>query len=116
MAKLLVVDDDTIIQKILQQRLQARGHQVLIARNGDEGVNLAKSENPNLVIMDLWMPVLDGAVATQKIKQFLDIPVVGLTSDDSVEAMHKMLQAGCVDVVFKPVNFIALEEIIDKLV
>lgn len=116
MAKLLVVDDDTIIQKIMQQRLQGQGHQVLLARNGDEGVKLARSERPDLIIIDLWMPVLNGSVATRKIKQFLDIPVIGMTGDDSVEAMQMMMGAGCVEVVYKPVDFISLDAKINALI
>jgi DNA-binding response OmpR family regulator len=108
MAKILVVEDDEIIQKIMQVRLRSLGHDVLIAHDGAEGVTLAQSEMPDIILMDLWLPVLDGWEATRQIKAVMDVPVIALTGAATVEEKQKMSDVGCIGYALKPVNFAEL--------
>lgn len=115
MARILLVEDDRIIQKIMQQRLKTAGHIVLLADDGIEGVALAQSEKPDLILMDMLLPQLNGWQATEQIKAELDIPIIALTGAASIEDKQKMLTAGCTDFVIKPVNFTELTTKINAL-
>jgi len=80
--KILIVDDETDVLFILEKELVARGYSVIAADNGNDAVSLAKSENPDLVILDLWMPGMDGPEVDAKLKEdptTKDIPVIFLT-------------------------------------
>jgi len=115
MAKILLVEDDKIIQKIIRQRLKTEGHDVLLADDGIEGVALAQSEKPDLILMDMLLPHLNGWLATEQIKKNLNVPVIALTAATTAEDKQKMLDAGCSDLVVKPVNFTELAGKINAL-
>ncbi len=105
MARILVVEDDKIIQRIMQLRLEIEGHEVIQAANGAEGVALAQSEKPDLIFMDMLLPRLNGWLATEQIKAHTNVPIIALTGASTTEEKQMMLDAGCVDYVIKPVDF-----------
>ncbi|MEJ2748627.1 MAG: response regulator [Anaerolineae bacterium] len=105
MAKILLVEDDKIIQKIMTHRLKRDGHDVLLADDGVEGVAMAISERPDIVLMDMLLPRLNGWLATEQIKAESDVPIIALTGAAAAEDKQRMLDAGCSDYVIKPVNF-----------
>ena len=105
MARILVVEDDKIIQRIMQLRLETEGHNVIQAADGNEGIALAQSEKPDLIFMDMLLPHLNGWLATEQIKAQFDIPIIALTGASTVEEKQMMLDAGCVDYVIKPIDF-----------
>ena len=107
MAKtILLVDDSAMICHIVSQILKDSGYSVLTAKNGLEGVALAKKHNPNLVIMDMEMPVMDGIEATMQIKKEPEtarIPVIIFTSLGREEDIERAKNAGCQGFLGKPV-------------
>jgi CheY-like chemotaxis protein len=107
MAKtILLVDDSAMICHVVSQILRESGYIVLTAKNGSEGVCLAKKHNPNLVIMDVEMPVMDGIEATTKIKsepETARIPVIIFTSLGREEDIARAKRAGCQGFLGKPV-------------
>jgi two-component system, cell cycle response regulator DivK len=115
MAKLLLVEDNEMNRDMLSRRLIRRGYQVAIAVDGAQGVAMAQSEKPDLVVMDLSLPVLDGWEATRRIKAGADtkhLPVIGLTAHAMAGDREKALEAGCDDYDTKPIDF---ERLIGKI-
>ena len=105
---ILYVEDNEDNVYMLKSRLTRRGFTVLIARDGAEGVSLAAAEQPDLVLMDLSLPVLDGWEATRRIKadpRTRHIPVIALTAHAMAGDREKALAAGCDDFDTKPVEF-----------
>lgn len=104
--KILYVEDNEDNIYVLENRLQRQGHTVLIARDGATGVQLAASERPDMILMDLSLPVLDGWEATRKIKAAPDtrhIPVIALTANAMAGDREKALAAGCDEFDTKPI-------------
>ena len=111
--KILYVEDNEDNVYVLENRLKRQGHTVLIARDGASAVQLAASEQPDLILMDLSLPVLDGWEATRQIKsavQTRHIPVIALTSNAMTGDREKALAAGCDDFDTKPVVMARLLE------
>ena len=118
MTKILLVEDNEMNRDMLSRRLKRRGFEVIIAVDGAIGVTLAQSEQPDLILMDMSLPVLDGWEATKKIKampQTASIPVIALTAHAMVGDREKTLQAGCDDYDTKPVDLKRLLKKIDGL-
>ncbi len=118
MPKILLVEDNEINRDMLSRRLERKGYQVIVAVNGAEGVSKAQSEQPDLVLMDLHLPVLDGWQATRQLKadpQTQAIPVIALTADAITGEREKALAAGCDEYDTKPVDLPRLLEKIDQL-
>lgn len=118
MPKILLVEDNEDNRDMLSRRLQRRGYQVIFAVNGAEGVSKTLSEQPDLVLMDLNLPVLDGWEATQQLKanpQTQAIPVIALTADAMSGDKEKALAAGCDDYDTKPIDLPRLLEKIEQL-
>ena len=118
MAKILVVEDDRIIQRIMKHRLEAAGHDVILASDGGEGVSLAQIERPDIILMDLWLPQVNGWEATRQIKASPvtnNIPVIALTGAATLEEQQLSAEAGCEAYIMKPVNFTELFAQIDLL-
>ncbi|MBK8597726.1 MAG: response regulator [Holophagales bacterium] len=107
MPKILVVDDDEMNRDMLSRRLLRKGYEVILAVNGAEAIDRTVSDRPELILMDLSMPVLDGYEATRRLKADADtaaIPIIGLSAHAMVGDREKALAAGCDDYDTKPVE------------
>ena len=107
MSKILLVEDNEMNRDMLSRRLKRRGYEVAIAVNGAEGVALASSDTPDLILMDMSLPVMDGWEATKNIKadpNTKSIPVIALTAHAMSGDREKALQAGCDDYDTKPIE------------
>lgn len=117
--KILYVEDNDDNVYMLEQRLRRAGFAVVIARDGAQGVAMAGTEAPDLILMDLGLPVLDGLEATRRLKaapQTKHIPVVALTANAMTGDREKAMAAGCDDFDTKPVDLSRLLEKIRALV
>ena len=118
MPKLLYVEDNEMNRDMLSRRLQRRGFEVLIAADGEQGVSLAAAEKPDLILMDMSLPVLDGWEATRRLKAAPEtqrIPIIGLTAHAMAADRDRCLEAGCDDYDTKPVELTRLLEKIERL-
>ena len=116
--KILYVEDNDDNIYVLQNRLVRAGYTVLIALDGEAGVAMAAAEKPDLILMDLSLPVLDGWEATRRLKgapETRDIPVIALTAHAMAGDREKALEAGCEDFDTKPVDFPRLRAKIQAL-
>jgi CheY-like chemotaxis protein len=112
MSRILIVEDNEMNADMLSRRLQRLGHEVLVASDGQQGVDMTREHNPDLVLMDMDLPVIDGWAATRKIKaddNLRHIPVMALTAHAVVGEREKALQAGCVDFDTKPIEWSRLK-------
>jgi CheY-like chemotaxis protein len=118
MAKILLVEDNDMNRDMLSRRLMRKGYQVVMAVDGEQGVAMARSEVPDLILMDMSLPVLDGWEATSQLKAAAEtqgIPVIALTAHAMVGDREKAVEAGCDDFDTKPVEFPRLIEKIEVL-
>ncbi|MFL5268814.1 MAG: response regulator [Stellaceae bacterium] len=118
MAKILIVEDNEMNRDMLSRRLIRRGYEVVMAVDGEEGVTAAKSECPDLILMDMSLPVIDGWEATRRLKaepQTQGIPVIGLTAHAMGGDREKVIDAGCDDYDTKPVELTRLLQKIEAL-
>jgi two-component system cell cycle response regulator DivK len=118
MCRILLVEDNEMNRDMLTRRLTHRGHQIIVATDGRQGIDLARREKPDLVLMDLSLPEIDGWEATRILKADAGtcrIPVVALTAHAMLGDLEKALEAGCDEYATKPVNLPVLLEIIDRL-
>ena len=118
MPKLLYVEDNEMNRDMLSRRLQRRGYEVLIAVDGEQGIAQATAERPDLILMDMSLPVVDGWEATRRLKAAPDtqgIPIIGLTAHAMSTDRDKCLEAGCDDYDTKPVELARLLEKIERL-
>jgi CheY-like chemotaxis protein len=118
MPKILLVEDNEMNRDMLSRRLERRGHQVVIALDGEQGVAMARSESPDLILMDMSLPVLDGWEAARRLKAAPEtqaIPIIALTAHAMVGDREKAIEAGCNDYDSKPVEFQRLLGKIDAL-
>jgi len=119
MPKILLVEDNELNRDMLSRRLERRGFQVLIAVDGAQGVAMAQSEAPDLVLMDMSLPVLNGWEATRRLKaapETRSVPIIALTSHAMVGDRDKAIEAGCDDYDTKPIELPRLLEKIDRLI
>ena len=108
MPKILVVEDNEENRDSLSRRLQRRGFEVLMAEDGKVGVAMAKAEKPDLILMDMNMPEVDGWEATRQIKAdpaMLNVPVIALTAHAMTGDRERAMDAGCTDYHTKPIEF-----------
>ncbi len=118
MSKILLVEDNEMNRDMLSRRLERKDFEVIIAIDGQAGINLSSSESPDLILMDLSLPIIDGWEATRQIKAnpaTQSIPVIALTAHAMAGDEQKALAAGCDDYDTKPVNFKRLLEKIENL-
>src|ERR1700722_2553377 len=111
MAKILVVEDNEENRDSLSRRLERRGFVVLKAADGRVGVEVAKAQAPDLILMDMNMPELDGWEATRQIKAtpaMADVPVIALTAHAMTGDRERAIEAGCEDYHTKPIEFAKL--------
>ena len=108
MARILLVEDNEMNRDMLSRRLERKGHIVTCAVDGQEGLELARAEKPDLILMDMSLPVLDGWEATRQLKADAatkTIPVIALTAHVMASDEQKARAAGCDDFDTKPVEF-----------
>jgi two-component system, cell cycle response regulator DivK len=118
MAKVLLVEDNEMNRDILLRRLSRRGYVVVFAVDGQQGVEMARSEKPDIILMDMSLPIIDGWEATRRVKSdnaIRDVPVIGLTAHAMSGDREKALEAGCDDYDTKPVEFDRLISKIERL-
>jgi CheY-like chemotaxis protein len=115
MAKVLLVEDNELNRDMLSRRLNRRGYDVIFAVDGAQGVAMARSEKPDIILMDLSLPVMDGWEATRRVKSddaMRNVPVIALTAHTMSGDREKALAAGCDDYDTKPVE---LDRLIGKI-
>ena len=118
MAKILLVEDNEMNRDMLSRRLQRRGYEVVIAVDGAEGVASAQSQSPDLILMDMSLPVMTGWDATRSLKsdpETRHIPVIALTAHAMSTDRDQAMQAGCDDYDTKPIDLARLLEKIESL-
>jgi two-component system cell cycle response regulator DivK len=119
MAKVLLVEDNEMNRDMLSRRLIRRGFQVVFAMDGQQGVDLARSERPDIILMDMSLPVIDGWEATRRVKAdeaTRSVPVIGLTAHAMSGDREKAIEAGCDDYDTKPVELDRLIGKIERLI
>jgi two-component system, cell cycle response regulator DivK len=107
MARILLVEDNEMNRDMLSRRLEKRGYQVLMAVDGKQGLEMARAESPDLILMDMSLPEIDGWEATRQLKASeatRAIPVIGLTAHAMAGDREKCLEAGCNDYDIKPIE------------
>ena len=107
--KILVVDDEALLVKGIRFNLKSDGYEVITGSNGQEAVELTKSESPDLVVLDVMMPIMDGLTACGKIREFSDVPIILLTA--KADDMDKLIgfDHGADDYLTKPFNILELK-------
>ncbi len=114
MPTLLLVEDNEMNRDMLSRRLERRGYNVITAENGGTAVEKALNNRPDIILMDMELPVKDGWTATTEIKAEIDIPIIALTAHALSGDKEKAFSAGCDGYATKPVDFPALLEIIKE--
>ncbi len=118
MPKILLVEDNEMNRDMLSRRLIRRGFEVLVAIDGAHGVAVAEAEIPDLIVMDMSLPVLDGWEATKRLKQITatrNIPIIGCSAHAMVGDRERGIEAGCDDYDTKPIEFTRLLGKIEQL-
>jgi two-component system KDP operon response regulator KdpE len=109
MAKVLVIDDDPSLLRAMRVGLQARGHQVTVAHNGEEGINQTVLSHPDVVVLDLGLPDLDGLAVCRRIREWSTVPIIVLSATDAEARKVAVLDGGADDYVTKPFGMAELE-------
>lgn len=115
MTKILLVEDSEMSRDMLARRLARRGYEVVMAMDGEQGVTMAQTEAPDLILMDMNLPVLDGSEATRQLRAApatRPIPIIALTAHAMSGDREKALEAGCDDYDTKPIE---LERLLGKI-
>jgi two-component system, cell cycle response regulator DivK len=115
---IIVVDDCDDIRELLRVTLEMRGYLVLEAENGQVAVELAKQKCPDLILMDLNMPVLDGLAATRHLRELEEmcrVPIIAVSANSKDSHKADAFAAGCNEYLSKPVNFQELDHLLDNL-
>ena len=118
MARILLVEDNDMNRDMMSRRLQRKGYEVLMAADGMQAILMAESENPDLILLDMSLPVIDGWEAARRLKASpgtSSVPIVALTAHAMAGDREKALAAGCDDYDTKPVDFAQLLNKIDAL-
>jgi len=114
----LVVEDTEDNRFMMRRLLEMTGYRVVEAMNGDEAVKLAASELPNVILMDLSLPVIDGLAATRLIRKLPNLqstPIIAVSAHDTSDFQSEAIHAGCNTYVTKPIDFNELEQLIAQL-
>jgi CheY-like chemotaxis protein len=115
MSKILLVEDNEMNRDMLSRRLARRGYEVVMAFDGEQGVAMAQAEKPDLILMDMSLPVIDGWEATRRVKAnetTKTIPVIALTAHAMSDDREKAMEAGCDEYDTKPID---LERLLTKI-
>jgi CheY-like chemotaxis protein len=108
MPKILLVEDNEMNRDMLSRRLISREFEVIVAVDGESGIKIAEAEQPDLIIMDMGLPILDGWEATKRLKQnnqTKNIPIIGCSAHAMVGDRERGIEAGCNDYDTKPIEF-----------
>ena len=114
----LLVEDTEDNRFMMRRLLEMTGYRVVEAMNGEEAVKLAQAESPQLILMDLSLPVIDGLAATRlirKIPEFEVTPIIAVSAHDTSDFQSEAIQAGCDRYITKPIDFNELEQLIEEL-
>ena len=114
---IMVVDDEQDIREMMRVLLEEDGYCVLEAENGQQAVELAQSESPDLILMDLSMPVLDGFAATRRLREITkpaELPIIAVTAHDTPEHRTSASDAGINEYLTKPIDFAKLDQLLDR--
>lgn len=115
-ARVLVVDDDVSVRSFLRRGLNLEGYRVCEAETGEQGLEMARAHKPDLVVLDLMLPCMDGFDTLSALREHgLDCPVILLSADDSAETRRTVADLGTTDFMVKPISFAALTEQIRQL-
>ena len=117
-AKVLLVEDTEDNRFMMRRLLEMVGYTVVEARNGQEAVRLAETESPELILMDLSLPIIDGLAATRLIRKIpaaRKIPIIAVSAHDTADFQTEAITAGCNGYVTKPIDFASLESLIAGL-
>ena len=118
MAKILLVEDNEMNRDMLSRRLQRRGYDVVIAIDGEEGVSMARSDAPDLILMDITLPDVDGFEALLRLRELHETkttPVVALSGNAMPSDIKKALDAGFANYLTKPLNIDELYQVIANI-
>lgn len=119
MAKVLIVEDTEVNRLVLSTRLEARGYDVVMAVDGAEGVAKANEEMPDIILLDMYLPIMDGTEVAQTLKKHEQtklIPIIALTAHAITRARDATIDIGCDEYETKPVDFERLISKIEKLI
>ena len=111
MSTILIVEDNELNREMLSRRLERKGYRVMLAVNGEEGIELARSGSPDLILMDMSLPLIDGWEATRRLKgdpTTSATPIIALTAHAMANDRDKALQVGCDDYDTKPIELTRL--------
>ena len=116
--KILIVEDNAPNMRLLEMTLSAKGYTLLAATDGEEALDLAKRERPDLIIMDIQLPRMSGLEVTRKLRgipEFSHIPIIGLTAYAMKGDKERIIEAGCDAYLSKPINTRELPEVIAEM-
>jgi two-component system, cell cycle response regulator DivK len=116
--KILLVEDTEDNRFMMRRLLEMAGYQVIEATNGEEAVKFAEAESPELILMDLSLPVIDGLAATRLIRKLpcLEVtPIIAVSAHDTSDFQSEAIEAGCNSYITKPIDFNELEDLIAQL-
>jgi CheY-like chemotaxis protein len=115
----LLVEDTDDNRFMMRRLLEMTGYRVLEARNGEEAVAIAEAEIPQLILMDLSLPIIDGLAATRLIRKLPGLestPIIAVSAHDTSDFQSEAIKAGCNSYITKPIEFSELEEMIEQLI
>jgi CheY-like chemotaxis protein len=118
MVRVLLVEDTEDNRLMMRRLLELSGYEVFEAINGVEAVQAAESETPNVILMDLSLPIVDGLAATRRIRQLPDlatVPIIAVSAHDTADFHAEALAAGCDAYITKPIDYNELEDLITGL-
>jgi two-component system, cell cycle response regulator DivK len=116
--KVLLVEDTEDNRFMMKRLLEMSGYDVVEAVNGEEAVNLASAEHPDVILMDLSLPVVDGLGATRRIRAMAGprhVPIIAVSAHDTADFHSEAVAAGCDAYITKPIDFAELEELVTRL-
>jgi len=112
----VTIDDDTAITELLAMLLRTHGYEVVTANNGEEGIKYIQERKPNVVVLDLMMPGIDGWQVCKKVRKFSNVPIVILSALDDPAMIASALDAGADDYLVKPVSSSILVAHLNRLI
>jgi CheY-like chemotaxis protein len=118
MSLVLLVEDTEDNRFMMRRLLEMSGYSVVEAKNGEEAVQVAKEKHPEMILMDLSLPIIDGLAATRRIRalpNFADVPIVAVSAHDTADFHSEAMAAGCNSYITKPIDFNQLEELLHQL-